>query len=184
MTTPVFIGGSRRVSTLAPAVCRRLDTIMRRNSQILIGDANGADKTVQAYLHERRYGCVQVFCVQGTCRNNLGGWAVRAVPPPHRTKDAAYYTAKDIVMAGEASVGFMLWDGESLGTLANVVRLLRRGKPTLVYSTSDGCFTDVRTEADLDRLMAQCPAGVRERLDTRLKSVVESGRAGGQFTLF
>jgi hypothetical protein len=36
-------------------------------------------------------------------------------------------------MAQEATVGFMLWDGESRGTLLNVLRLVAQEKPVVVY---------------------------------------------------
>jgi hypothetical protein len=73
---------------------------------IVIGDANGADKTVQAYLADRLYGAVEVYCVRGNCRNNLGGWWVREVAAPHSRRDFAFYASKDEEMAKDADVGF------------------------------------------------------------------------------
>jgi len=70
----VFIGGSRRISRLNAEVTRRIDQMIERELDILIGDANGADKAVQAYLSERQYPNVAVFCTGGQCRNNVAGW--------------------------------------------------------------------------------------------------------------
>jgi hypothetical protein len=49
-------------------------------------------------------------------------------------------------MAAQATVGLMLWDGESRGTLLNVLRLVAQGKPVVVYN--QGCETLVVTATD------------------------------------
>jgi hypothetical protein len=51
------------------------------------------------------------------------------IPPAHARKDFEYYATKDRAMAAEATVGLMLWDGQSRGTLMNVLRLAARDKP-------------------------------------------------------
>jgi len=69
--TKVFIGGSRAVSQLGEVVKARLDTIMEKEFSVLLGDANGADKAAQVYLHDKAYSHVEIFCAAGVCRNNL-----------------------------------------------------------------------------------------------------------------
>lgn len=49
----VFIGGSRRISRLNDMIRERLDLIVNKKLQVLLGDANGADKAVQAYLDKQ-----------------------------------------------------------------------------------------------------------------------------------
>jgi len=51
--------------------------------------------------------------------------------PVAARKTELFFTVKDRAMTQEASVGFMVWEGKSLGPLNNVVRLLRQGKATL-----------------------------------------------------
>ena len=46
----VFIGGSRKISRLNQEIKVRIDNLIKNNSIILIGDANGVDKSIQAYL--------------------------------------------------------------------------------------------------------------------------------------
>ena len=130
--TKVFIGGSRRVTRLHPNVRRRIDKIIEQGFPILVGDANGADKAVQTYLFSRRYGKVDVFCSAGDCRNNVGEWPIKAVSVPAGSRGFDFYAMKDDRMAEEASVGLMISDGESVGTLVNMARLLRRGKSVAV----------------------------------------------------
>ncbi len=114
----VFIGGSRRISRLDAEVIPRLDQMIERELDILIGDASGADKAVQTYLSERQYPNVMVFCTGGQCRNNVAGWPVTSVPAPHHIRDFKFFTAKDAAMAREADVGLMLWDGAAQIVLA------------------------------------------------------------------
>lgn len=161
----IFIGGSRHVSHLNDDIRRQLDQIIERRLSVLIGDANGADKAIQRYLQEHAYKYVVVFCIGGECRNNIGGWPVRSVTPPHREKDFAYFTAKDSVMACEADAGLMVWDGQSTGTIVNIARLLSSGKIVSVYILPEKSFFTLNTVADLDKLLSSYPRDVKKKLD-------------------
>jgi adenine-specific DNA-methyltransferase len=157
---------------------------MQNGDRILIGDANGADKAVQRYLHAHGYEQVEVFCVEGSCRNNLGNWPVRSVVPSHRRKDFAYYAAKDQAMAEKAAWGLMLWDGESLGTLANVFRLRAQAKHVLVFEGSSKRFRVVKSQADWQRLLSQCPSDVRQRLQKQVSGRRSKTQPASQLALF
>jgi nucleoside 2-deoxyribosyltransferase len=160
----VFVGGSRRISRLNLMLRKRLDQIVNKNLQVLLGDANGADKAVQAYLDERGYRNVQVYCSAGDCRNNLGSWEVKSIEPPHTRRDFEFFTAKDAAMAEEADVGLMLWDGESSGTVVNAARLIAAGKPVVVYVSPEKRFLTVKSQSDLESLLSPCPAEIRHRI--------------------
>jgi hypothetical protein len=54
-TSTVFGAGSRQISRLPAEVKTRLDTMIEKGFQILVGDANGADKAVQRYLADKSY---------------------------------------------------------------------------------------------------------------------------------
>jgi hypothetical protein len=163
--TNVFVAGSRRVSHLGADVRRRLDEMIQREFAILVGDANGADKAVQTHFAERSYTNVTVFCTAGDCRNNVGGWPVRAVPAPHRVKDFAFFTAKDTAMADEADVGLMLWDGQSTGTMVNVARLVARGKISVIYFAPQTRFLTVKTPEDLVSILSATDPKVRAKIE-------------------
>lgn len=164
--TRVFIGGSRRISRLAPDVTRRIDAMIEGRLAILVGDANGADRAVQEYLLGKAYDRVEVFCSGGGCRNNVGSWPVRDVPVSKGTKrkDFSFYATKDRAMAEEANVGLMVWDRESVGTLMNVQRLVTRGKKVVVYVAPDREFVDVKSARDWEALLSRCPAEIRDRV--------------------
>jgi len=177
----VFIGGSRRVSRLDHQVKGRLDEIIRKQLPVIIGDANGADKAVQDYFHQRAYEQVEVFCTEGRCRNNAGNWRIRPVPAPAGGKhDFEYYAAKDRLMADEGSIGFMLWDGKSRGTLGNVLRLIEQGKKVVVYLAPTKQFTTLRNTNDWDQFSRNAHLGVARR-----EALVEpQRRASREYSFF
>lgn len=145
----VFIAGSRAVSRLNAQVKERLDSIMKQDLTVLIGDANGADKAVQGYLAKCRYRNVVVYSMD-SCRNNLGDWPTRSHTAAMGAKrDRHYYGIKDKAMAADADCGFMLWDGISKGTLTNIVNLLDAKKKALLYLGPRKSFLKLHTLNDL-----------------------------------
>lgn len=180
----VFIGGSRKVSRLNDDVKLRIDRIIEKGLPVLVGDANGADKAVQQYLSSRRYDHVEVFCVKGSCRNNVADWPVRAIPAPGSRKDFSYYAAKDKVMADEASFGLMIWDGTSLGTVMNALRLLRQGKAVVVYSAPGKQFFELKSEADWEEFSASFGGDLRHRIGAQVGSEDLEAPISNQVSLF
>jgi len=150
----VFIGGSRRISKLNDQIRSKLGEIVDREFQILVGDANGADRAVQAQLAAWKYARVTVYFVGVRPRNNVGCWPLLHVETPKGLKGFDFFSAKDKRMAHEADCGIMLWDGESRGTLANVVNLVREEKPVAVYVSKRRKFVNALTSADVDTLNA------------------------------
>jgi hypothetical protein len=168
--TIVFMGGSRRVCVLDEPVLGRIDRIVERQYPVLVGDADGADRAIQAILHSRGYRRVEVFCTNGHCRNNVGNWPVRAVSATGSRRDFRYYSAKDRQMASEATAGLMVWDGKSLGTLADIGRLALLKKRVVVYLVNlkkEVCLAD---ERDWERFVAAGPAELRARVARTLRS--------------
>lgn len=168
----VFIGGSRKVTQLSPEVQQRLDRIIKRGYPVLIGDANGADKAVQKYFQEHNYNKVEVFCMEGVCRNNIGGWPSRSITARSSKKDFSYYSSKDKIMADEASIGFMIWDGKSIGTLANVFRLISQSKKVVIYTVPLKKFSDLKNKADLDVFLSSSGNDLRKQVEK--ESVIEA----------
>ena len=120
--------------------------------QILVGDANGADRALQQHMADRGYKRVVVYAVTGMLRNNVGCWEVRSVDPPRGARGFDLYSVKDTQMAKDASYGLMLWDGKSRGTLENMRNLLAYGKPVTVHLAPTRCFVSLRSTEDLHKL--------------------------------
>jgi hypothetical protein len=175
----VFVAGSRQISRLPAEVGSRLDTMIEKGFQILVGDANGADKAVQRYLADRSYPNVLVHCMKDHCRNNVGNWPTREVTPPRGAKGFDYYSLKDRAMAEAAEYGLMLWDGKSKGTVNNVVNLSRDHKPVVVYVAPTRQFRTVKSFDDLKELLASGDSDSVERIVSELQLDLVHHRASG-----
>ncbi|MBI4221696.1 MAG: hypothetical protein HY607_03300 [Planctomycetes bacterium] len=183
--TKVFFGGSRKLSHLNRAIRERADNIVDKGFEVLIGDANGADKAMQKYLVDKRYKNVIVFCMSGTCRNNLGNWQTKDVASNRNKKDFDYFAAKDREMSEQADYGFMLWDGRSKGTLNNIINLLQGNKYVLVYFSPSRKLFTLKSPSELENLLQKCdPVSVRRFNHTlRITERLMDANAQGQLKL-
>lgn len=160
----VFISGSRRISNISPEVMFRIKNILNKEGKILVGDANGADKSIQKYLMESKYKNVIVFCSGDKCRNNLGNWETRNIYVESKKKDFNFFTQKDKAMSKESDYGFMLWDGKSKGTINNAVNLIREKKKALLFHSKSKNFVSLSKMDDLRQLLKSCDDATREKL--------------------
>jgi len=161
----VFLGGSRRIARLNESIRSKLDDLLDRGLWMFVGDANGADRALQQHLADRGYERVVVYAVTGMLRNNVGHWKVRSVDAPRGARGFDLYSVKDMQMANDASYGFMLWDGKSRGTLANVRSLLEHGKPVAVHLSPARRLVSLRSPADLRKLGIAATADVSGQQD-------------------
>jgi len=152
----VFIGGSRKLFRINNDIKIKIDKLIKDNTIILIGDANGIDKSIQRYLCDNNYKKVLIYCVDNKCRNNIGEWEFRYIKPNISKKDYKYYSIKDIEMAKDSDYGIMIWDGESKGTLNNINNLLRQDKQVLVYYSPEKIFRNIKTFSELNSFFPRC----------------------------
>lgn len=167
--TKIFIGGSRKISRLNAEVNHRLDRICEKELHVMVGDANGADKAVQSYFKSKNYDFVEVFCAGKACRNNVGRWPTRKISADN-LKGFDFYAAKDRVMAVEADYGLMIWDGESIGTLMNVVRLIRERKSVAVFVSPARKFIDIHDAEEFRYFLFDYGSEVRTKLELQAAS--------------
>lgn len=172
------------MSRLSAEVRQRLDRIIKKGFPVLIGDANGVDKVVQQYFHEHNYNQVEVFCMEGVCRNNLGGWPTRSISAVNRKRDFSYYSSKDRVMADDASVGFMIWDGKSKGTLTNVFRLISQNKKVVIYTAPSKQFSDLKNKADWDVFLSSSGNDLGKQVERRAFIEGRKSQSPVQLNLF
>jgi hypothetical protein len=161
----IFVGGSRRITRLSSDVSRRLDGILAKQLPIVIGDAQGADKSVQQYLYSKGYRDVEVFCAGGRCRNNIGNWPTRQIAVNSTKRDFDFYATKDLRMSEEASFGLMIWDGKSAGTLMNVLRLIKRNKKVVIFEAPKHRFRELKSESEWKEFFSGCSEEVRQRIE-------------------
>lgn len=165
--TTVFISGSRKISRLNQDIRDRLTNILSQHFDIVVGDANGADKAVQQYLTNESYPHVTVFCAGNTCRNNVGNWNVSNIQVDSSLKGREFYTQKDKAMAEVADYGFVLWDGKSAGSYNNILELLKRNKKALVYFSPEKSFLTVATLDDAQGLLGRCDIASQDEIKSK-----------------
>jgi len=166
----IFIGGSRHIVAIPADAVRRIEHIMERGHCVIVGDAPGADAAVQRYMKASNYHQVTVFCTGRRCCHNLGDWPTRHITPPVHARGFQFYGAKDRAMARSADFGLMLWDGKSLGTLANTLRLARLGKATVLFDASRGSAFTIRTSQEWHGFMATMSSALLDALRLRVAS--------------
>jgi hypothetical protein len=170
------------LSRLNEDIRTRFENIVGKGMGVMIGDANGSDKAVQRFFKDSGYRNVWIYCSGDECRNNEGGWEEVHVEVKRSKKDRVYYGAKDVRMAEDCDYGFMLWDGESSGTLSNVVNILNRNKHCMLYISPRRSFTFLRSFADFEPILRSLPPDVIEELDRKieLRDRVDGLIAGSQ----
>lgn len=170
MTKPakVFIAGSMNIKNLDRKVKERIDTIVDSHLEVVIGDADGADTSVQWHLFNHGGAKATVFCSGTEPRNNVGEWPVECVQTKFAQGSRAYFTAKDLRMAEVADYGLMIWDTKSTGTLSNVLELLARKKKSVVFVNKSKTFQNVTNVAQLEELVGFMSEDAKRKADEKI----------------
>lgn len=169
----VFVGGSRHIHQLPEEARIRLNNVMERQHSVLVGDAHGVDKAVQMHLAAAHYDRVTVYCSGDKCRNNIGSWETCKVITQEGRRDFNFYAAKDREMAREAEFGLMIWDGKSLGTIMNLLRLVDRPKKAVLIDVSDKQQVTLSSKRDWEVVVSKCQSSVRDKLKKRIANLEE-----------
>jgi hypothetical protein len=169
MNAKIFIAGSMNIKHLDSKVKLRIDNILAKDFEIVVGDADGADTSIQAYLFNHGTTRATVFCSGERPRNNVGNWPVQRVETGHPDGSRAFFTAKDIRMAEVADFGLMIWDTKSTGTLNNVIELLTRKKKSAVFVNKEKLFKDISTVEQLEELLSNMSEHAKQKADEKIK---------------
>ncbi|WP_409525070.1 helix-turn-helix domain-containing protein [Nitrincola sp. MINF-07-Sa-05] len=151
--TTVFIAGSISISRLHQKVQERINKIVSSDFNVVVGDADGADTSIQEYLRSYHANKVTVYCTGEAPRNNVGNWPVHHVQSKARAGTRSFFTAKDLEMARNSDFGLMIWDCKSTGTLSNVIELLKEKKKSVVFVNKNKEFVTISDKSSLDHLL-------------------------------
>lgn len=165
----VFIAGSIAISRLHALVETRIRTVVERGMHVVVGDADGADSSIQACLLSAGATNVTVYCSGEEPRNNLGGWTTHNVFPSAAPGTRAFFTAKDIEMAMAADYGLMIWDTKSTGTLSNVLELLSQKKKSVVFVNKNKEFVTVSDVVGLETLIGYMSDHARQKAEDKIR---------------
>ncbi len=166
--TTVFISGSMKIKIIHPLVYDRIENIIRSSLDIIVGDADGVDSSIQSFLKDKSYEKVVVYCTGKHARNNVGMWEVKKITSEEKENTRKFYTAKDIEMAHKCDFGLMVWDSKSTGTLANVARLLKQGKKSMVFVNKINSFHKVSHIRDFEALVSLMSESAHKKADKKI----------------
>lgn len=167
--TTVFVAGSIAIKKLHPLFKDRLCNIVDSQFDIVLGDADGADSSIQQALSELGAGKVTVYFAGMKPRNNVGNWPVQNIASDAEPGTREFFTAKDIKMAAAADYGLMVWDTKSTGTLSNVLELLRLGRKSVVFINKDKRFINICAASDVDNLIDAMSETARYKAEDKIK---------------
>ena len=165
----IFIAGPRAIKSLDKNIINKIDNICRKNYEIVVGDADGIDSSVQEYLNQRKYKNVKLYASNGMARNNYGNWRVENVKVDSNIKGFDFYAQKDLKMVKDADIGFMIWNGESKGTFNNMINLLNMKKEVILYYIIDKKFYKIINENELSKFLS-----ANVKLDNKLLKVLDN----------
>lgn len=149
----IFIAGPRAVSKLNTKVTDKLKSIADNNYTVLVGDANGIDKTVQKFYNDRGYEKVIVYVSGERVRNNIGNWETKNIEVNDNVKGFDFYTVKDKEMAKQSDYGLMIWNGKSRGTFNNIINLISFKKTVLLYFIPNKQFYKLKSMDDIQKIV-------------------------------
>lgn len=151
--TTVFIAGSISIIHLHEKFKKRIENVIASDLNVVVGDADGADTSIQDCLLQKGAKQVTVYCSGDQPRNNLADWPFRNVYPDAARGSRAYFTAKDLEMARASDYGLMIWDCKSTGTLSNIIELLKDNKKSVVFVNKNKDFLTVSDSPGLENLL-------------------------------
>ena len=149
----IFLGGSKIITRLDERIKEDLIDYMNLGYNILIGDSLGADKEMQKLLAENGYPFVTVYYSGDRPRFNLGNWKTKHISSNKYLSDFERQKLKDNQMAIDCDFGYMIMQGQTKGTMANINELLEQNKHCYVMMhDKNGVYarsTIIRKEEDL-----------------------------------
>jgi len=149
----IFIAGPRAIKEIDENICIKLENICTKGYDILVGDADGIDSSIQKFLRINSYKKVTIFASKGIARNNYGDWKVEGVEVANNVTGFDFYAQKDLEMAKRANIGFMIWNGKSKGTFHNMINVLNLQKEVFLYYIPNQKFYRLKTIQDLNEFL-------------------------------
>jgi len=132
----VFISGSISIKTLPQEVKNSIHKVVDNQMKILVGDANGIDTLVQEYCLLLNYYNVTVYTISSIPRYRASDkFNLNIVSVPSGIKSVRErQQSKDKAMTNDCQYSFIIWDGKSKGSYANILRSFEQDKKIKLYA--------------------------------------------------
>lgn len=144
----VFISGSSKTQTEDSPYYRKelnkelvdyVDSLLRDNADIIVGDAPGIDRQIQDYLNSKDYANVYVYGPGANLRYLANDkWSKNPIPAPEFEEGSKEWLAKkDLAMEKASTEGLaVILDEGAAATRKNVERLIENNKDVKIYELS------------------------------------------------
>ena len=131
----VFVSGSISIKTLPSEVIKSFDKIISKTIHVYVGDADGIDILTQNYFASKNYTNVTVCTIKEHPRNLASNhFNIKHVNYDKSIKShREQQSFKDSYMTTQTDYSFVVWDGKSKGSLANIKRAFEQEKKLKVY---------------------------------------------------
>ena len=144
MKNTVFISGSISIKKLPQEVIESIEKIIENQIHILVGDADGIDTLIQNFCLSKNYTNLTVYSISAIPRYKASDEFnfKHIFPDENIKKERARQQEKDKAMTLESEFTFVIWDGKSKGSYANLLRALEYNKKIKVYNDITKTFLD------------------------------------------
>ena len=144
MKNIVFISGSISIKKLPIEVINSIRKIIENKIHILVGDADGIDTLIQNFCLSENYTNLTVYSISPIPRYRATEeFNFKYIfPDENIKKERARQQEKDKAMTLESEFSFVIWDGKSKGSYANLIRALEKNKKIKVYSNISKTFLE------------------------------------------
>jgi len=140
----VFISGSISIKKLPLDVVNSIKKIIENKIHILVGDADGIDTLVQNFCLSENYPNVTVYSISAIPRYKASDdFNFKHIfPDASIKKERIRQQEKDKAMTLDSEFSFVIWDGKSKGSYANIIRALENNKKIKVYNDTSKTFIE------------------------------------------
>lgn len=131
----VFISGSISTKKLNSEIIESLENIISKEYKVLIGDAPGIDTLIQDFFSKSNYTNVEIYSIFSSPRYRANkNFLSKYINVSSEIKnERERQTYKDEAMSNDSDFSFVIWDGKSKGSYANILRGINSNKFAKVY---------------------------------------------------
>jgi len=144
MKNIVFISGSISIKKLPIEVINSINKIIEHNIHISVGDADGVDKLIQDFCLSQNYTNLTIYSIYSIPRYKASTKFnfKHIIPNKDIKKEREKQQEKDKAMTLESEFSFVIWDGKSKGSYANLIRALDNKRKIKLYNNINHKFME------------------------------------------
>lgn len=161
----VFMCGSISIKEIPPEAKKRIDNIIAKRYEILVGDADGIDYEIQKYCRDKKYFKLTIYIVGDKARKiatsefmakqiKKDSNKIEYVQNSNKKQsERERQWIKDKAMMDDCDYGLIIWDGESKGSYKNLLYMIDSKKKFYLYI--DGKKIQNKTKENIEKIFRE-----------------------------